>query len=141
MFLVPINYFSILLCAVVAMVIGFLWYGPLFGKKWIKLVGMTAEKMTMAKDGMTKTYGVMFISSLLMAYVLAHFVWFTAPGSIRFLVGIKTALWAWLGFIATSSLSRFLFSPDKKPIELFIIDVGYYLATLLSMGIILSVLH
>jgi len=138
---VPINYFAVLLCGVASMVLGFLWYGPLFGKEWSKMVGMTAEKMAKAKDSMGKTYGIMFVSSLIMAYVLDHFIWYAAPGSITVLIGVKTAVWGWLGLIATSSLSRWLFSPDKKPMKLFFIDTGYYLVTLIAMGMILATLR
>lgn len=138
MFLVPINYLAIVLCAVASMVIGFLWYGPLFGSQWMKLVGMTKEKMESAKSEMPKTYGIMFASSLLMAYALAHFIWYAAPGSGTLLIGVKTALWAWVGFVATTILSGFLFSPEKKPMKLFYINTGYYLAVLVVMGAILA---
>lgn len=136
-FLVPVNYFAVLLCGVVAMVVGYLWYGPLFGKRWSKLVGMTEEKMKKAKSSMPMTYGLMFAGSLVMAYVLEHIVWYAAPGSLTLFIAVKTAVWVWLGFVATTSLSRFLFSPDKKPWSLFVIDVSYYLVTLVLMGAVL----
>ena len=139
MFLVPINYLAIVVCGVVAMALGFLWYGPLFGKEWMKLVGMTQEKMTQAKKGMTKTYTISFLSSLVMAYALAHFVWFTAPGAGTVLVGIKTGIWAWVGFVATTSLSSYLYTAEKKPTRLYLIDTGYYLVLLVLMGVILAV--
>lgn len=139
MFLVPINFVAILVCGMAAMVVGFLWYGPLFGKEWMKLVGMTEKKMAQAKDEMGKTYGASFVSALVMAYTLAHFIWFTAPGAVTPLIGVKTALWSWAGFVATYGMTRHLYAVDKKPISLFFIETGYYLATLLVMGIILSV--
>lgn len=140
MFLVPINYLAVFLCGVAAMGIGFVWYGPLFGKEWMKMVGMTKEKMEKTKSDMSKTYGISFVASLVMAYALAHFMWFTAPGSIDLMIGIKTALWAWVGFVATTTVSLYLYSPEKKPMKLFWIDTGYYLATLLAMGFILSMM-
>lgn len=39
--MVPVNYLAILVAAVLSMVLGFLWYGPLFGKEWTKLMGVT----------------------------------------------------------------------------------------------------
>lgn len=138
MFLVPINYLAILLCGVVAMLLGYLWYGPLFGKDWMKMVGMSKDKMD--KDSMFKNYGLMFLSSLVMAYALAHFVWYAAPGSVTLLVGVKTAVWGWLGFIATYAGSKFLFSAQKQPVKLLMIDTGYYLVTLVIMGAILALM-
>jgi hypothetical protein len=138
MFLVPVNYLAVFLCAVAAMVIGFLWYGPLFGKQWRDLIGMTKGKMLEANKEMPKTYSLMFVSALLMAYALAHFVWYAAPGSLTLFISVKTALWAWIGFVATTSLTKFLFMPDRKPIQLLAIESGYYFATLVAMGIIFS---
>ncbi|MBI3341870.1 DUF1761 domain-containing protein, partial [Candidatus Curtissbacteria bacterium] len=34
-----INYMAVVAAAVVNMVLGFLWYGPLFGKPWMKMMG------------------------------------------------------------------------------------------------------
>ena len=140
MFLVHVNYLAVLLCGIASMIIGGLWYGPLFGKQWEKLVGMTQQKKDAAKKDMAMSYGGMFIGSLVMAYVLAHLVWYAAPGSLTLLISVKTAVWAWLGFVATVSLSKFLFTPDKKPFSLLFIETGYYLATLVVMGIIFAFL-
>ena len=141
MFLVPINYLAILLCGVAAMVLGFLWYGPIFGKEWSKMVGMTKEKMDKAKGAMPKTYGLMFISSLVMAYALAHFIWYAAPGTVTLLIGVKTAVWGWLGFVATYAFSKFLFNAEDKPWMLLVIDTGYYLVLLVLMGAIIALLQ
>lgn len=32
---VPINYVAVVLAAVANMILGFVWFGPLFGKLWI----------------------------------------------------------------------------------------------------------
>ncbi len=141
MFLVPINYLAVLVCGVAAMGLGFAWYGPLFGKEWEKMVGMTKEKMEKAKATMPKRYGLMFVSSLVMAYVLDHFIWYAAPGNVTLLIGVKTAVWAWLGMIATFALSRFVFSPEQKPVKLLFVETGYYLVTLVVMGAILAILR
>ncbi len=87
------------------------------------------------------TYGLMFVSSLVMAYVLAHLVRYAAPGSLTLLISVKTAIWAWLGFVATTSLTKHLFSPDRKPVKLLVIETGYHLANLVVMGIIFGVLQ
>jgi hypothetical protein len=49
-----INYWAVLVCGVLSMVIGFVWYGPLFGKKWMEIVGATfkdiEERKRMQKE-------------------------------------------------------------------------------------------
>jgi hypothetical protein len=138
--LVPVNYLAVLLCAVSNMIVGYLWYGPLFGKEWEKLVGLTAEKKAKAKKSMAQTYSIMFITALIMAYVLFHFIWYAAPGSYTLFIAVKTAVWAWLGFVATVSLTKYLFTPDKKPINLLFIETGYQLVALILMGTIFYIL-
>ncbi len=63
------NFLAILVAALVPMVLGFLWYGPmLFQKAWMKESGMTEEKM---KSGnMAVIFGVSFILALLLAFFI-----------------------------------------------------------------------
>jgi hypothetical protein len=140
MFLVHVNYLAVLLCGVAAMIIGYLWYGPLFGKEWKSLVGMTDEKMKKATNSMLQNYAAMFLYALVMAYVLAHFIWYAAPGSLTLFIAVKTAVWAWLGFVATVSLTKLIFDPDRKPMKLLVIETAYQLVTLVVMGVIFGVL-
>lgn len=139
-FQVPVNYLAVLLCGISSMLIGFLWYGPLFGKEWMKLVGLTAEKQEKAKKTMQLTYTAMFISSLVVAWILFHFIWYAAPASYTLFISIKVAIYAWIGFVATVSYTKFLFSPERKPIKLLVIETGYQLASLIAMGIIFYLL-
>lgn len=139
-FQVPVNYFAILLCGISSMIIGFLWYGPFFGKEWAKLVGLTPEKQEKAKKTMRETYTAMFIASLVMAWILFHFIWYAAPGSYNLFISIKVAIYAWIGFVATVSYTKFLFTPDRKPLKLLFIETGYQLASLIAMGVIFFIL-
>jgi hypothetical protein len=135
-FQVPVNYFAVLTAGIAAMVVGFLWYGPLFGKEWMRLVGLTAEKMEKAKKKMGQTYAIMFAGSLVMAWILFHFIWYAAPGAFTLFIAVKVAIYAWIGFVATVSLSRILFSPERKSMRLFMIENGYTLVTLVVMALI-----
>lgn len=103
----------------------------------MRLVGMTEKKMEAAKQGIAKSYVISFLTALVMAYVLAHFIWYAAPGSATLTIGLKTGIWAWLGFVATSGMSSYLFNSDKKPWELYLLETGYYLVLLLGMSVIL----
>src|SRR6185436_11080467 len=102
---VPINYWAILVCGVASMVLGSLWYGPLFGKAWQKLMGWehvdASKKAEMMKD-MQKSYILAFLGALVMAFVLAHSLVF-AQSYLKVSDGsaiVQGALWNWLGFIA-----------------------------------------
>lgn len=139
-FQVPVNYLAVFLAGVSNMVIGYLWYGPFFGKPWMKYVGFTPEKMKKAQKNMGPAYGVMFAGALVMAYALFHFIWYAAPGSYTLFISVKTAVWAWLGFIATTMLSGMMFLPEKKSFKLYLIDSGYYLVSLMVMAVIIFLL-
>ena len=134
------NYLAILVAALAAMVLGALWYGkPLFGSIWMKLVGMTEKDGEAAKKSMGKYRLVGFISQLVMAYVLSWFI--TAAGlvmvdSSALMVGLSTAFWLWLGFVATVTLGRVLW--EKSSCKLYVLNNAYTLISLLIMAAILS---
>ena len=137
---VPINYMAVLGGAVVSMVLGSLWYGPLFGKAWIALSGMSEKQMAMAKEkGMGSSYALMFVGSLVMSFVLAHALVFASAylKADGISAGLTAGFWNWLGFIAPVTLSTVLW--DKKPWKLWILNNGYHLTSLLLMGALLAV--
>ncbi len=137
---VPINYLAVLVSTVAAMVVGFLWYGPLFGKPWMELSVFTQEKMEAAKaKGMGKSYFLMIIGALVMSYVLAHALIFaSAYLHVEGIVaGLTAGFWNWLGFIAPVTLGTVIW--EGKPWKLWFINAGYYLVALLVMGVILAV--
>ncbi|MEK7672379.1 MAG: DUF1761 domain-containing protein [Patescibacteria group bacterium] len=133
---VPINYWAILVAAVAAMMIGMFWYGPLFGKPWIKLMGFTQKQM---EEGSKKCmYWSMlgnFVSNLVIAYVLAHFIYMTNDG-YQVQGALLTAFWGWLGFIATFSLGAVFW--EGRPVKLYFINVLCVLVTLLAMAAIIG---
>ncbi len=121
------------------MALGFLWFGPLFGKKWAEYSSMTPERMAeaMAK-GMTLNYIIQAVGALLMAYVLAHGIIFgnTYLNMSGAGAGMQGAFWFWLGFVVPVSLGSVLW--EGKPWGYWFITAGYYLVTLLVMGAILG---
>jgi len=134
---VSINYWAVLVAAVVNMVVGFLWYGPIFGKMWIAMMGWSStdvargeEKM---KKEMNKSYALAFLSSLVMAYVLAYFVFIYGAVSVG--GALELAFWIWLGFMATISLSGYIW--EGKPFKLFVLNAGEQLVALALMALVL----
>ncbi len=129
-----VNYVAVLVCAIASMVIGSVWYGPLFGKTWTKLVGLTKEDLEKGKKTMPQTYSMMFVTSLITSFVLAVTISMAPmPGMMT---GITGAFWVWLGFVAAVKYSDVLF--EKKPLRLYFIEIGYYFVFLLVAGLILG---
>lgn len=127
-----INYWAILVSAVLAQVIGALWYSKyLFADVWMKHVKIDFKKM---KPEVTP-FIVAFVGALVMAYVLSYMVDYAEALSV--LDGLIVAAWIWLGFVFTPEVISSQF--NKKPFELVLIDTGHYLAVLVMMGGILAV--
>jgi hypothetical protein len=69
-----INWLAVVAASLVGFGVGFIWYGPLFGKSWMASVGMTEED---SKNGnMGKIFGFTFIFQFIMAFCLAMFFFF-----------------------------------------------------------------
>src|SRR3989344_4713354 len=104
---VQINLMAVVLAAIASMVLGFVWYGPLFGKQWMKLSGMTQKDMeTAKKKGMEKMHAIAMMGSLVMAYVMTHFIQYV--GAMTAELGAQLGFWLWLGFVATVQMSDVL---------------------------------
>jgi hypothetical protein len=138
---VVINYWAVLLAAVAAIVLGSLWFGPLFGKQWMRVIGvaMPGEITRSMKRQMAQSYTLVAIGALVMAFVMAHVLYyaaevFDAEGAIA---GITAAIWMWLGFVATPLLGSVLW--ENRPWKYWLIVAGYWLVALCAMGAVLAV--
>jgi hypothetical protein len=65
-----VNWIAVVLGAVFSMLLGFLWYGPLFGRVWLRSIGKKQEELA-SGAGM---YVFAFVGALVSAYVLAVLV-------------------------------------------------------------------
>ncbi len=133
---VPVNWLAIILVMVASVVIGFAWYGPLFGKVWMRESGIKMPEGE--KPSMTKPVVISLIGALLMGYVLTHSLVFgsaylnmSGVGS-----GMMGAFWNWLGFIVPVMLSFVVW--EGKSWKLFAIQAGYWLVLLLVSGAIIT---
>ncbi len=114
------------------MLIGMLWYGPLFGNIWLRALGKKASEM----KGTGSIYGFSFLSALLMAFILSQFITMTGMKTIE--GGMMIGVWAWLGFVATTHVLPSLY--EKRSWTLYMLNIGYILAVLLSMGAIIQII-
>lgn len=133
-----INYLAILVCGVLAMVVGYVWYGPLFGKKWMEVVKATAMDEAARKEMQKRAmplYAVQFLLVLFQVWVLAYYVeGFTqAPP-------IGNALWVWAGFVVPTVAASAMWNNDSAKISWarFLIQSGYQLVVFVMFGWILG---
>lgn len=126
-----LNIWAILVATLSTFMVGWLWYGPLFGKAWMAEVGMTEEDVQ--KGNMAKIFGFAFIFELIMAYCLAMFlndptIGLQEGAFYGFLTGF-----GWIFFaLAVNSLY------EQKSWKYIFINGGYWTVAFTIMGLILG---
>jgi hypothetical protein len=134
--MMDINIWAVLVSAIASMVIGSIWFGPLFGKTYMALMGMdqwSPEKQAAMKKQMTMTYVWQFVASVVMFFVLAMFM--SGLHKTDVIGGLGVAFWVWLGFMVTMKLGDALWGGKMT---LFWLGSGNSLITMLAGGVILG---
>ena len=132
-----IKYPAVIVATLVHFILGGLWYSPLlFGNKFLQIIAWTPQQLEqMEAQSHAKELITAFVTSLVLVYILAHFVQYTKATNA--LAGIQTAFWLWLGFIATTNIATVLF--EQRPLGLYLINVAYQLVACALAGVILAV--
>jgi hypothetical protein len=128
-----INHLAVWVCIILMHVFGFLWYGPLFGEKWMALVGI--DQSTMQEDSMNA--GLWILNSVSIIASIYMLAWLLAALSIT--SGVQGAL---LAFLVTFCLHHLpLMNANMfagEPYGLAWITGGYSLTWLTISGFILG---
>lgn len=125
-----INWLSIIAAGVSAFLIGGVWYGPLFGRAWMKEFGFTEEDLK--QRNIPKTFGLSLLLALFAAINLDMFI--GAEASLSF--GAMAGLLAGIGWVATFMGIIYLF--EMRSLAAFLINAGYCVIALTTMGVILG---
>jgi hypothetical protein len=128
---VSFNIVAVLVSALLAFVIGGLWYSPiLFAKAWIREAGLTEEQTR--KANLVRVFGLSAIANLVMALNLAAFI--GAKATLGF--GLLAGLAAGLGWVSMSLGVIYLF--EQRSLELWLINSGYQVLAYTVMGGVLA---
>jgi Protein of unknown function (DUF1761) len=132
------NWLAILVAAIVAFLLGGLWYSPLlFARQWMAAHAHTPEDVQKMKADAPRAYGISFVAFLVMAFILQMIL--NHLGAHTWQSGALWAAHIWLGFAATIGLMANVYSGKK--FSVYVIDAGYQLVYLLVMGAILGAWH
>lgn len=120
--MLPINFLAVLVAAVVAFILGFLFHGPVLGKMWMKLANITPT----GNEKLSDMGGQMFwnlVSNFVTALALAVVYLFASTSSYFTATGIWGGIlcgWlVWLGFLVTSSSIEVIWMGRKASLWLF----------------------
>lgn len=129
-----LNYWAVLAAAVANIVIGSLWYGPVFGAKWRSYLDLSMDDMHKMPLTAKQAMGFGMITALVMSFVTAQLVF--ALGVVTTLEAVMLAFWLWLGFAATLSAGSFLW--EGRPVGLFFLNAAHWFVSFQVMTIILA---
>ncbi len=125
---------EIITATIISFIFGALWYGPLFGKTWARLMGFKdIDKKKAKQKGMAKLLIVNFIGTLITAFVLSTILNRMYITSVT--KSAEIAVLLWLGFYASSTLLGSVLW-ENKPIKLYILNASYWLLNLLIIGVV-----
>jgi len=133
-----LNYYAIVLAAVVSFMFGWLWYGVLFSKAWLEAVGKTEDELKAADAVSPLPFVISFIALLIMAWVLAGVVGHFGQGQVTFKNGVISGALLWLGFVITTLTVTYAFQGAKRALTL--IDGGHWLGVLLLQGAVIGLI-
>ena len=125
-----VNWPSVFVAALSGFIIGGLWYGPLFGKAWSRLTGITRD--TPARISTPVVFGGAYLLNLIAATGIAlqngsHAgVWFALH------VGLMGAVF----FIAPALGVIYLF--EQRPLAHWLVNAAYQVVNFSAMGAIIG---
>ena len=129
-----INWLAIGLATLVPTAVGALWYGPIFGKAWIKSTGKTEEELM---EGFNVAR--VMITNLILGFFIALSIWGLIKGMHR---GSDHPAWFGHGALHGAMLGLFLVVPpmvimaqyDRKSVVNVLLGVGYWVLTCALIG-------
>ena len=124
-----VSWLAIIVAAFVTFLLGGLWYGPLFGKPWMRASGVTEER---ARQGnMPLIFGLSFVLQLLAAFSLDMFIGEAGTG-----FGVFAGAMTGIFFVATAFGVVYLF--EQRPLAHWAVNAGYHVVSFTMMGTILG---
>lgn len=130
--LTNINYLAVFIAALSSFIVGWLWYGPLFGRKWMDYQGFAEDDIKEGSLPFPAILIINYLATVLAAFALAMFLGPEAGTGFGIFAGLMVAVF----WIATSRLNDVLY--ERKPWGLFFINAGYYMVIYPIMGAVIG---
>ena len=117
-----------LVAAVLGFFLGAVWYGPLFGARWMALVGLSREQARRDFNPAI-TYGLTFVLGLIASYTFGLYIGPNPGRAFAIVCGAAAGL-CW---VATSLATNYLF--EGRPASLIAINAGYHAVRFTLIGV------
>ena len=114
------NVLAILIAAVAGFAFGAAYYMSL-SRQWLAAVGKTKEEIAGKRSA--TPFIVSIVALVVMAWVLAGTVGHLGPGQVTLKNGIISALFIWVGFVATTLAVNNAYGGRKPMLSLSLIHI------------------
>jgi len=121
------NYLVLGSSVVASFIFGYLWYGPLFGKKWAHLTGLKKGECKPKPWALPLTFLGTILTTFVLAYILNIYKPYCSFGA---------AFFVWLGFYLPLLFGSVTW--EGKPWKLFILNAVYYFLNLQLIAAVLT---
>lgn len=127
-----ITWWTLLIGVVVNFIAGMLWYGPIFGKVWMGLVGLSEKDI---QEGGNK---LVYLGSLIMALITTYTlnILFNLIDPATIPAAIAVGLLIWFGFILLPTINHYAY--ESRPAKLLLINCFYDFIPITIMSIVLQ---
>jgi Protein of unknown function (DUF1761) len=130
---IRLNWVAILVAAIASFLFEALWYS-VFLNEWIAGIGRTREWLMSSGMSPALQYGVAILSAVIAAAVLS--ICIQASGEHSAQRGILVGAIVWLGFVATTWATEYIF--EVRTLQIYAINAGFWLLDLVLMGAIVG---
>jgi len=113
--------------------LGALWYGPLFGRAWIRVTETTPDDIRRDFKPV-RVYGTTFVLGLIASYVFGLYLGPDPGRAFAVVLGAAAGLF----WVATALATNYLF--ERKPITLIVINGGYHAVRFTLIGLAFGLL-
>ena len=127
-----VNWIAVIVATVLLEVLGFLWYGPLFGEAWT--AAMANPPVADAAGAMNMKMGLGVVNTLVVVLGLDWLV--RRLGAASLSAAVMVSLAAWFFFSFTTQALEYLYM--GRTLNFVVINMGYLLAAFLIAGATLS---
>jgi len=126
-----INWLTVLIGAVIYMVVGGIWYGPIAGKAWMKEMGLTEEEIKESGNP-TEAMVKSFVSALFMSAGLAFVLSMPAFRDSGWQGGMMTGFILSVLLVGGSTFPNYAF--ENKSLRHFLIHMGNVTIAMMLIG-------
>ncbi len=125
-----LNWLAVLVAGIGHMVVGSLWYGPIFGNTWMKAVGKTRDQLGNPIVPMITSMVMALVMTFGCAVILANIA------NLTLVTGVLVGLIIGVCFVLASALTSNAFDGNNKMLPLLF--GGYQIVAMVLVSLVLT---